>query len=135
MRSPSLGFPSRGPQYRCGKFLATSLEFDTAKLFAKFVASTDAIPGVCGERKRVIFEIQFNDQRCMHANYIGPNETEVKGEAELLLPPYSGFEVVSVPDFSDPVPVEGYYQIVLRAFNNNVGTDSVSEAAPVAIWH
>ena len=29
----------------------------------------------------------------MHANYIGPNETEVKGEAEMLLPPYSGLQV------------------------------------------
>eukprot|EP00966_Prymnesium_polylepis_P203353 4711192-Prymnesium_polylepis.3 len=79
--------------------------------------------------------MHFTKERCMHANYIGPNETEVKGEAELLMPPYSGFEIKSVPNFDDPPPTCGYYTVVLAPKHDNRGSESVPETAPVATWH
>ena len=71
----------------------------------------------------------------MHANYIGPDETEVKGEAEVLLPPYSGLQIESLPDFNAPVPSAGYYTVVLKAMQDNISSGSVSEEAPLATWH
>ena len=114
-------------------FIATSLDHGTATNFALNIASPDPIPGVCGPRKRVLFEVRFDAQRCMHANYIGKGETEVPGEAELLLPPYSGFEVVSVPNFDEPKPDDEFYTIVLKAMHDNKGL--VGEDVPVARWH
>ena len=76
-------------------FLATSLSRPKAVDFAQNVVSTTKIDGVCGPRVRVLFELRFGPTRCMHANYIAPGETQVKGEAELLFPPYSAFEVTT----------------------------------------
>ena len=58
-------------------FLATSLKRSTSTNFALHIAGTNSIPNVCGPRKRVLFEIIFSSSRCMHANYIGPDETQV----------------------------------------------------------
>ena len=83
-----------GAEYRASMFLATSFKRSVAEVFLR-AAATAAIPGLCGLRKRVLFEIECPSTRCMHANYIEAGVSMMGGsEAELLFTPYSAFTVI-----------------------------------------
>merc|ERR1712048_705394 len=64
-------------------------------------------------------------QPCMHARYIDGIST-VRGEEEILLVGYSGVQLISIDDQSQPVKIE------IKILQDN---RSIPEYVPLALWH
>lgn len=120
MPEEHFGFFEVGRVYRTNMFLASSAKLTVAKGFA--------INNAVDSKKQVIFTIQFDeDLLCAHANYM-ETISSCKGEAEFLMPPYSGFRV------TDAVFVAtGVSKVTIYAFPDNKAPELAN--VPLAPWH
>jgi hypothetical protein len=113
-------FFTEGTVYRVNRFIASSLRRAVAEDFMRLNAT--------GGKSAVVFTIKFNPQlKCSHVNYL-QNISLVKGEDEYLLPPYSGFKVISAN--INPGEVS---EIVIYAFPDNMLPEL--NDVPLAPWH
>merc|ERR1712113_389095 len=112
-------FFEKKKKYRVAMYLATTVKKDVAM---NFIANN------LGDGKvAVLFTIKFDPVlRCVHLNYLD-EISACKGEAEYLMPPYSGFEVEHV----DLNP-DGVSFITIKAFHDN--TLAGLQNVPTAVW-
>ena len=106
--------------YRAPMFLASSRKKAVAQRFMR-QSSRD---GKCS----VLFTIKFHEQlRCQHVSYLEAISS-IKGEEEYLMPPYSGFKVISA--MFDPM---GVSEVTIYAFPDNKAAEL--RRVPLAPWH
>ena len=114
------GFFTVGRVYRAPMFIASSSKKDVAESFM----ATNACNGKCA----VMFTIQFHSVlKCQHVNFLD-GISSCKGEAEFLMPPYSGFKVLSAR--FDPMDIS---EVTIYAFPDNKAADL--DRVPLAPWH
>merc|ERR1712187_362922 len=80
------GFFTLGKVYRVPMFLATSFQRHTAETFMRITSS--------GDHRPTMFLFHFDPlYKCRHVNFL-EHAPSIKVEAEFLMPPYSGFQVL-----------------------------------------
>jgi len=109
-------FFTLGKIYRVPMFLATSFQTEDALTYSLGMAK--------GLNKPTLFIFKFDPVlRCTHAAYVG----DYVREDELLLPPYSGFQVKRVEWSGTTSTIE------IKVFADN--QDEELANAPLAVWH
>jgi hypothetical protein len=120
MPAEAVEFFKSGKKYRTAMYLATSTKKSVAESFIR--------NNLGKGRVAVLFTINFDVVLgCMHINFLD-EISAVKGEAEYLMPPYSGFEVESVK-----LDYAGVSNVTIKAFHDN--TLPFLTGVPVASWH
>eukprot|EP00930_Biecheleria_cincta_P068728 TRINITY_DN5651_c0_g1_i2.p1 TRINITY_DN5651_c0_g1~~TRINITY_DN5651_c0_g1_i2.p1 ORF type:complete len:1468 (+),score=263.47 TRINITY_DN5651_c0_g1_i2:68-4471(+) len=113
-------FFKKGKVYRAPMYVASSGQRKVAERFMRKHGK--------GEMCRVMITIEFDKARkCGHVSYL-ESITSCKGEEEFLMPPYSGFRVISAEFIPD-----GVSELRIFAFPDNKSAEL--KRVPLAPWH